>query len=199
MAPPPAAPAPVVAPPRRELPPVPRTATRTRTLVHGLGFAGSFSYGSGFTYRRYFGESSLQVSGFGWVANRGDDALVFGGLAFAHRLYQWSAPSTSLLPATSALRFVASTTWFQFRQTLTDVTFASECTAQGCITGSTSTNRVDNTRLFGIAAGIGFEFGAIQQPGFSVTLDLLLTAAFDRVAVPKFILPLPAGSLVYSW
>jgi hypothetical protein len=194
MAPPPAAPA------RADSGLAQRSSpARSRELVHGLGFSGSFSYGSGFTYRRHFGTSSLQISGFGWVANRGDDALVFGGLAYAQRLYVWSGAANRILPATSALRFVASATWFQYRQQFTDVTFASECNAQGCITRDTSTQRVDSTKLFGVGAGIGFEFGAIQQPGFSVTLDLLLTAAFDRVGVPKFILPLPAGSLVYNW
>ncbi len=214
-----AEPVPVVAPvPMAPPPPVDlrerpvaaarKPAPRRHELVHGLGAAASFSYGSGFAYRRYFGADSIQINGFGWVADRGDDALIFGGLAYAHRLFSWSSSSTSrLMPATSGLRLIASATYFQRRNSVTN-SFSDCNELQGCT--FIDATHFESERLLGFGLGFGFEFGAMQQPGFSVALDLLLTGAYS-FGVPKaerkpdskpglqFILPLPAGSLIYSW
>lgn len=206
-------PAPMAPPPpvdlrERAVRVAPATPPRRHELVHGLGAAASFSYGSGFAYRRYFGVDSIQINGFGWVANRGDDALVFGGIAYAHRLFAWSSSSTSrLMPATSGMRLIAAATYYQRRQKVTNS--ISDCTQlQGCT--FIDTQHFEAERLLGFGVGFGFEFGALQQPGFSVALDLLLTGAYsfgvpesERTADSKpgvqFILPLPAGSLIYSW
>lgn len=176
-----------------------------RPVVHGLGFGASFTSGAGFSYRRYFGDSSLQLNAFGYASDRGDNALLFGGLAWSKYLFVWSQASGRILPSTSALRLVVAGSWFHYRETINEFDVFAPCNVNidpTCVSrpsGNGNQTTVDKTDWLGVGAGVGFEFGAIMQPGFSLSLDLLLTAAFDKVGVPLFILPLPAGSLIYSW
>ncbi|MFZ4578284.1 MAG: hypothetical protein ACOYOB_07795 [Myxococcota bacterium] len=202
---PPAPPtAPVAEPPPTALAPAPAPfpassdGPSTQSNLHGLGFSGGFTTGSGFSYRRYFGDTAAQLNGIAIVSDYGNDALVFGGLSVIQYLMIWhQASSRGLLPSVTALRLVGGATYFYSRQTnLNSVPDPSCGINEFCTWIDQET--VSTDKLFGLGAGIGFEFGAIMHPGFSVNLDLMLTAAFDEAGL-SFILPLPTAGLMYSW
>jgi hypothetical protein len=55
-----------------------------------------------------------------------------------------------------------------------------------------------------VAGGIGFEFGGVVRTGFSLALDLVLTAGFQVAGTEgknglSFIYPLPQMALMYNW
>lgn len=195
---------PVAEPPPAALPPAPAAypassdGPSSQSNIHGLGFSGGFTTGSGFSYRRYFGDTAAQLNGIAIVSDYGNDALVFGGLSVIQYLMIWhQANSRGLLPSVTALRLVGGATYFYSRQTNFDSVPDPSCGINDFCTWI-SEETVSTDRLFGLGAGIGFEFGAIMHPGFSVNLDLMLTAAFDEAGL-SFILPLPTAGLMYSW
>ena len=172
--------------------------SQTRENSSGVGFTGSLSYGFGVAYRHLWGPMGLQVSGFGFISDRGDNTLAALGLAWHYRVLNFNQSSSRLMPSSSALRLLLAGSYYQYKQTTTST--MPSLTETGSTTSSfVTTTNIDNTRLVSVAAGLGFEFGAIQVPGFTLSVDLLLTAAFNQVGVPRFILPLPAGSLIYNW
>ena len=202
LRPPPAAPLPPAAPPPAVLrsadaPPASApapdpTAVATQSNVHGIGVAGSFATGSGLTYRHYWGNSSLQLAMLAIITDRGNEAVAFVGGSFVQYLLVWNAPgSRGLLPTTSALRVLGGAHYYLSRGVETTTTEP----AQGVII-PTSIQKSKSSLNMG--AGLGFEFGAIVRSGFSLSLDLVLTAAFDKQGL-DYILPLPQGALVYSW
>jgi len=166
----------------------PGRTVHEQTNVHGLGIAGSFATGTGLTYRRYFGDTALQVAALGIVTNRGDDAVAFVGASVAQYLLVWSTSTPSgVMPSTTALRVVGGGQWYERRWT--ETTFTS---------GSTTQTSRERQRDLSLGAGIGFEFGGIVRPGFSLSVDLLLTGTW-RNGHLESILPLPQSALVYSW
>lgn len=170
------------------------------TSVHGLGLAGSFTYGSGLVYRRYFGRTAVQLSGIAIITDRGNEAVAFAGLSAIRYLAVWSRPSSSgIIPRVSALRFIGGTNVYHSKG---QVTGESRLVDPNC-TPSWQCPQVQDTTSesktwYGVGTGIGFEFGALMQPGFSVALDLMLTAVFDTRGL-DWLLPLPGMTLVYNW
>ncbi len=209
LTPPPAADPPTTPPP--SLPPTPPpvvtqqapadpVADVDKNNVHGIGLTLSFSTGAGFAYRRQWGLSSLQLSAFAVVTDRGNSTLLSGGALFAQRLHTWHGTSRGLLPATSALRVVAGINYFLNRSVSNDnVAFGNSIGDTVCVatTGCTAVVTTNSSYLNG-GAGLGFEFGAINRPGISMTLDVVLTAAFKDNAF-SFLLPLPQLAVLYNW
>ncbi len=178
---------------------------RKQRNVHGLGIAGGMATGSGFAYRRYAGNSSLQATVWAMVLDRGDNAAVWGGLTYAHYLLVWHDDRRmSVLPDTSALRLSVSGSYLFDRTTDNTFSFVNDdplCTTSlnfpcpGEFKDQKTTTR-DHTISLGV--GIGFEFGAILRPGLSVALDLQLTAIMDQESLRQ-IWPLPTLAVIYSW
>lgn len=163
----------------------------TQNNVHGIGVAGSFATGTGLTYRRYFGNTSIQASCLAVITQRGQDALAFVGASVVQYLLVWHSPnSRGLLPSSTALRVTGGAHYYLRKSVETTFEFS-----QGISTPITKFHREASINF---GAGIGAEFGGIVTSGFSLSLDLLLTAAFDSKGL-DYILPLPQSSLVYSW
>lgn len=160
--------------------------------VHGIGVAGSFATGSGLTYRRYFGNTSVQASFLAVITDRGDEAVAFVGASAVQYLLVWYSPGArGLLPASTALRLVGGAHYY-LRRWKEDTSFMSS--------NNFWTQRTEQKRdsSINIGAGLGFEFGGIVRSGFSLSTDLVLTAAIDDAGL-EYILPLPQAALVYSW
>lgn len=166
-----------------------KPAEARQTNVHGLGIAGSFATGTGLAYRRYFGETVLQVAAMGIATDRGDNTLAFAGASIGQYVFIWNGGGVSagVLPSTTALRVVGGGQWYERRST--DTVLGTN--------GQTSTERT-RQRDLSLGAGIGFEFGGLVRPGFSLSLDLLLTATWRNGDLDS-VLPLPQSSLMYSW
>ena len=210
-APPPAGDPPAVAPQSLPTPPPQQTAPQQTAQteapadsdennVHGMGLALSFSSGAGFAYRRQWGATSLQLAAFGIVTDRGNSTLVSGGALVAQRLHVWHGASRSILPATSALRVVGGLSYFLNRGVTNQ--FVNNGDSAGgvqCVTiGGCSATITSNSSYFNGGLGLGFEFGAINRPGVSMTLDVVLTAAL-RDGAFSFLLPLPQLAVLYNW
>jgi hypothetical protein len=160
--------------------------------VHGIGVAGSFTTGSGLTYRRYFGNTSVQATVLAIITDRGDDAVAFVGASAVQYLLVWHSPgSRGLLPSTTALRVVGGAHYYLKRWIEDTGTFS----ANGIFTPKLE-RKSDSSVNLGV--GLGFEFGGIVRSGFSLSTDLVLTAAIDEQGL-DYILPLPQAALVYSW
>lgn len=172
---------------------------------HALGVTGGLSTGSGFAYRRYVGNTMLQGSLWAMILDRGDNTTVWGGFTAARYLLVWNEDRrASVLPDTSALRLVGSASYLYNRSTTeqfdvvsTDPTCRTTRSFD-CPSTTKVTDKVERLHTISMGAGIGFEFGAIMRPGFSVSLDLQLTAIFDQKGLSQ-IWPLPSIALMYSW
>jgi hypothetical protein len=172
---------------------------------HGLGVTGGLAPGSGFSYRRFFGRTSVQATVFAMVTNRGDDATVFGGLSATRYLLVWHEFNRpGILPDTSALRLTGGAGYLYRKSTRVKTTskpidptckdkLNNPCDVE--VSMSTVSN---NTWDIFVGSGIGFEFGAVMRPGFSLSLDVQLTAMFDSKGLYE-ILPMPALGLMYNW
>lgn len=159
--------------------------------VHGIGVAGSFTTGSGLTYRRYFGNTSVQATVLAIITDRGDDAVAFVGASAVQYLLVWHSPgSRGLLPSTTALRVVGGAHYYLKRWIEDTGTFSNN------IFVPKLERKSDSSVNLGV--GLGFEFGGIVRSGFSLSTDLVLTAAIDEKGL-DYILPLPQAALVYSW
>lgn len=192
-APPMAAPQPRPAAPASDAPtgPQPRPKPGEQVNVHGIGVAGSFATGTGLTYRRYFGNTSIQASCLAVITDRGSEALAFVGASVVQYVLIWHTPnSRGLMPSTTAMRITGGAHYYLRKTTSTEWSFS-----QGIGTPTTTTTRESSVN---IGAGLGAEFGGIVAPGFSLSLDLLLVAAIDQQGL-SYILPLPQSALVYSW
>jgi hypothetical protein len=169
--------------------------------LHSVGLTLSFSTGAGFAYRKQWGPTSLQLSAFAVVTKRGNETLLTGGAMVAHRVHVWTGSGRSMLPATSALRVVGGINYYLDRTVATNqlIPFGGDlngfpCTTKvGCVADLTT-----NHSWFNGGAGLGVEFGSINRPGFSMTLDLVLTAAF-RDSAFYLLLPLPQLAVLYNW
>lgn len=172
---------------------------------HGLGVTGGFAPGSGFSYRRFFGRNSLQATVFAMVTNRGDDATVFSGLSFTRYLLVWHEFNRpGILPDTSALRLTAGAAYLYRKSTDVettekpiDPTCKDKRNNKCAVEVSEATVSRNQWDAF-LGAGIGFEFGAVMRPGFSLALDVQLTAMMDKEGVYE-LLPVPSLSLMYNW
>ncbi len=163
---------------------------------HALGVAGGYPGASGFVYRRYFGNSFLQFNLLPLVQDRGDWMAIMFGATFGQYLLIWQQPMTaSLMPTTTALRFVVGASSFFSRDKSQNFELVA---TPGTVPGTTPTIDPKVENLTGLSAGIGFEFGAIKRSGFSFALDLMLTATWDDEGFSSLV-PLPFGAIVYSW
>lgn len=198
----------VLAPPRAAVPTYPALpwqpppAPAAPPARAGLGITGSLTYGVGFTYQRLFGRGSWQVTGVPLVWDRGDNAVASLGTSVA--LYPWLASGRWVGPRTdAALRVVAGASAFYNARTTTSSTLDASVGADGIARPVATTVTRDRTLWLSTGLGVGFEFGAIQQPGFSVALDLLWTATWAQTPAEGWhmrqVLPLPAGNLIYHW
>jgi len=193
-------------PPSATEPVVSAPAAQSQANRHAIGLTGGFTTGSGFAYRRYFDNTAVQLSGVAFVSDRGDQSMVLAGLSVAQYLVIWHRGATrGVIPNSTALRLVGGASFYQNRSTTDisnwindDPTCNSRLPPYNCQQHLVSNLRKDRTSLVGVGAGIGFEFGALMRPGFSLALDLLLTAAFDDVGL-SFLLPLPQMALMYNW
>ncbi len=172
---------------------------------HGLGLSGGWAPGSGFAYRRFFGKTSLQATLFAMVTERGADATVFAGLSATHYLIVWHRyDRPGLLPGTSALRITGAGSYL-YRKSSEEKTTKRNLDPT-CVDLSNNPCKkeviketVNSTKWDAfVGAGVGFEFGAVMRPGFSMSLDLMLTAMFDDKGLDD-ILPVPALGLLYNW
>lgn len=213
------APLPVREPPAAHAPQLPAGAlsvggaaapepTRGQNNVHGLGFSASYSSGSGFTYRRYFGDTAVQFAGLAVIQNRGDDAWILAGIGATQYLLVWHQPnSRGLLPAVTALRLTGGTSVFHDATSTQNFVPVKEACADPFDLVACPVDAVPTTTkqtMANLGVGIGFEFGGVMRSGFSLSLDLLLTAAFKLTATDSrrglaFIYPLPQMALIYNW
>ena len=161
------------------------------------------TYGFGFSYRVLFDRVSWQINAAPLAWDRGDNAVVSLGTAVVW--YPWMAQGGRRLGVASdtALRVALAGSVFHFAETRTSAEGEPGLDANGLPRPTTSVTTRERTTWLNAGAGVGFEFGAVQRPGFSVALDLLWTVTFARTPSDGFrlrqLLPLPAGTLVYHW
>lgn len=168
---------------------------------HALGLVGGYPGASGFAYRKYLGDTFIQGNLLPLVADRGDFLAIMVGVTVGHYLIVWQRQaSLSLVPSTTALRVVGTaSTFFSRDATFADAVAPAPCVGTNCATtGSSTTQTPTTTTTTGVGAGIGFEFGAIMRHGFSFSLDLMLTSTWDDDGF-KWLVPIPYGSVMYSW
>lgn len=162
-----------------------------------LGISAGYPGASGFAYRKYFGNSFVQMNLLPLVANRGSFLAVMMGANFGHYLVVWQRQnSLSLMPTTTALRAVVGASTYFSRDEDGQADVAVPGSVGSTTTKTTSSTTVQNTT--GLSAGVGFEFGAVMRSGFSVSVDLMLTATWDNDGFEQLV-PLPFGTVVYSW
>lgn len=139
------------------------------------------------------------------ITNRGADATVFGGLSVTRYLLVWHEFNRpGILPDTSALRLTAGTGYLYRKSTDTvetekpiDPTCKDKINSKCAVEVSSATVGSNSWDMF-LGAGIGFEFGAVMRPGFSLALDVQLTGMIDNQGLYE-LLPVPALSLMYNW
>lgn len=167
---------------------------------HGIGVAGDFQGGlMGFAYRHYMGNHALQVDFLPLYADRGDYLAMYFGVQYVNYALVWSgARRGAILPTTTALRLtVAGSVHAERDQTAPAVSVADgNCQTAAC--QDIVNSRAKVVTRYSAAGGFGFEFGAIQRPGFSVAADLMMTVLWDKLGFDGAY-PLPYVSLMYSW
>jgi len=184
-------------------------ALKRQNNRHALGFSGGIGPGSGFSYRHYLGDTMLQGTLFTMITEKGDSATVWGGLSFAHYLLVWhDAKSGGWMPSTSGLRVVGGGSYL-FNKSISgekETPIDPNCIPDPKVGKVCQIKEEPQTSTYHLAAGglgIGFEFGAIMRPGFSFTVDLMLTAIMLKDGNAKWKLdrvwPLPSVALMYSW
>ena len=168
--------------------------------MHGIGLTLSFSTGAGVAYRRQWGATALQLSGFAVVTERGNTTLLTGGALLTQRLHVWHGQLRSVLPATTALRVVGGLNYFLSRDVSTSqVGNGDSLNGVGCSAPGGCTAKVtSNISYFNGGAGLGFEFGAINRPGVSMTLDVVVTVVFKNGDF-SLLVPLPQLAVLYNW
>jgi hypothetical protein len=164
----------------------------------GIGLTGGVDGSTGFAYRQYFGNSALQVNLLPIVADRGNYVAVFLGAQYIDYMLVWAQGSRSraLAPSTTALRLVANTS----------VHLSSDDSSMNIDCGTDPTPEckalqqvgTETTAYTSAGVGFGFEFGAVQRPGFSVALDLVMTARWENTRFYAAY-PLPHATMMYSW
>ncbi len=165
---------------------------------NGLGL--SFGVGglNGIAYRHYFDNFAVQLDVLPLIADSGNYLAVFGGLTFIDYLVLWNkAARSTFFPSQVALRAIGSTgVWLSRSQSTTaQVPAANANTPQAQAINNYSAP-VDYFAHVGL--GIGLEFGAIAQPGFSAAVDVQMTVMWDQVGFYGAY-PLPSASLMYCW
>jgi hypothetical protein len=175
---------------------------------HGVGFAldasllaseDDSSHGglTGFAYRRYFGDFAVQIDALPIYRDRGDYMSIFAGLQVIDYALVWSGGGGGgLIGSTTALRLTAAASLHASRSS-TQITVPDEnCQTVTCQQILSSQPKV---KLAGsVAAGFGFELGAIRQSGFSVAADLMMTVVWDDKGFYGAY-PVPYFTGMYSW
>lgn len=175
---------------------------------HGVGFAldasllasdDNTSHGglTGFAYRRYFGDIAVQIDALPIYRDRGDYMSIFAGVQVIDYALVWgSAGRTGLVGSATALRLTGAASVHASRST-TQITIPDEnCQTATCQQITASKPKV---KLAGsVAAGFGFELGAVQQSGFSVAADLMMTVVWDDKGFYGAY-PVPYLTGMYSW
>lgn len=171
-----------------------------QTNDHGLGVALDPKGGlMGFAYRHYFGNVAIQVDALPLYADRGDYLAMFLGVQAVNYALVWSGSGRgSVLPATTALRLTGGLSVRAERDQATSTIEVpvDNCQTQACKDIANAKPKV--TYMGSMAAGFGFEFGAIQRSGFSLAVDLMMTVLVDDVGFYAAY-PLPYATLMYSW
>ena len=193
--------------------PLPTRATPTTYqgtgVRHGLGLSAGMAPGSGFSYRHYLDPmTALRVTGMLITTDGGDKANHWIGLSGVRYLKIWHRRrAQGLLPDTSALRLVAGGSYlYQRHPKVSEVpndlpNCEDKPTPKNeCQTKKVQVNQITNTIATG--AGIGFEFGGVDRPGFSLSLDVMLTAQMDDSGGKlklRQLWPIPSAALMWNW
>ena len=179
---------------------LPGHSMRLQHNDHALGLTAGYGGTSGFAYRKYLGNSFVQINLLPLVADRGDYLAIMLGASVGRYLIVWNRPrSASLVPSTTALRAVATVSTYFTRDSGTVDSITAPCqNGIDCDTTASTDPQAKLENLTTVAAGIGFEFGAILRNGFSMSIDALLTSAWDEDGFLQ-VLPLPYASIMYSW
>ena len=166
---------------------------------HGLGFTAGVDGTLGFAYRNYLGNTAIQVNALPLFADYGDYLSVRLGAQVINYMLVWSrGQGMAVVPGATALRVVGAYGLYVSRDQAANVDVAPEnCNTPQCQKIVAPGKGAVET-WHSLAAGFGFEFGAVMRPGFSVALDLLMTLRWDRDGFYGAY-PLPSGSLTYSW
>lgn len=169
--------------------------------THGLGFSAAVNPLLGFTYRRYFGNSAVQLNVLPLLADSGNYLSLHFGVEVIDYMLVWTRGgrnSALMNVPTTALRLVGAAGVSLERDQSTNISVPdANCQTQVCkdaIQGNHG--RIDY--LGSVGAGFGFEFGAIMRPGFSLALDLMMTVLWDNDGFYATY-PLPYGTLMYNW
>ncbi len=167
---------------------------------HALGLTVGYGGTNGFAYRKYFGNTFVQANILPLVADRGDYLALMFGATVGRYLIVWNRPRTrSLMPSTTALRAVGTVATYFTRDALGVNDLQAPCSGVNCSSaGGSGTSDAKIENLTTAAAGIGIEFGAILRNGFSMSVDVMLTSAWDEDGFLQ-ILPLPYAAVMYSW
>jgi len=167
---------------------------------HALGISAGYGGTSGFAYRKYLGNSFLQFNILPLVADRGDFLAVMLGATAGRYLIVWNRRrGPGLMPSTTALRAVGTVSTYFTRDSPSNFeTITTPCSGINCAQDSKTTPEADVENITTVAAGIGFEFGAILRNGFSMSVDVLLTSAWDEKGF-TMVLPLPYAAVMYNW
>lgn len=168
--------------------------------THGVGVSASVYPLLGFTYRHYFGNVAVQVHVLPLLADRGDYLSLHFGVEFIDYMLVWTRGSHAALsqamPAT-ALRLVSAAGVSMTRSQSTNIDVPSANCGTVCQESLQGNHgRIDYLTSAGV--GFGFEFGAVMRPGFSLAVDLMMTALWDNDGFWAAY-PLPYGTLMYNW
>ena len=185
-------------------------ARQERGISHALGLSVGFAGGTGIAYRYYGNSIVIQAATWFWRADSGDSMMFWGGLSAAHHPLVWRNNDPGRwLPATWGLRLVGGGSYLFDRSLIDQIGSSEQVDPQcqdnveaGSFCATKESTRTSSHHLASGGLGVGFEFGAILQQGFSLAIDVALTAimvknaddwALDRVW------PLPSVALMYSW
>ena len=157
---------------------------------YAIGITGGVGGSSGLGYRQYFGNTGIQINVLPLIYNRGDYLGIWVGGQVINYMVAWTRGHT-------ALRLVGAGSVKISRDQSANITVPdANCASVQCKAITTHKAPVDYFTSAG--AGFGFEFGAVTRPGFSASIDLMMTVMWDNDGFYSAY-PLPYGSLMYNW
>lgn len=164
---------------------------------HGLGFALDPNGGLlGFAYRKYFGNTALQLDLLPLLQDHGQSKSIYAGLQVINYAVVWPGGRGAGMPTTTALRLTAGTA-FNINSTNEQVS-VPDPNCQSTVCKQITQEQSPSTWKYKLAGGFGFEFGAVQRSGFSVAVDLMMTVLWDQEGFYGAY-PLPYLTLMYSF
>lgn len=165
---------------------------------NGIGLSVGVGGLNGVAYRHYWGNIAMQINVLPLVAEGGKYVAVFGGVQLIDYLLMWNrAARSTIFPATSALRVVAST-GLKLSRDQTDAVSVPTANCQSPECQAINHQSAPLHYFAHVGLGLGVELGAIARSGLSIAIDLQMHVMWDEFGFWG-LFPIPSAAFMYSW